>query len=298
MDEPPSLDERRIALRTSMRYASKLAPVVVSQDAVRRPGLVARSTVYDGVIVDERVLTKVFPWLTRPSRLSTIAVRRGTIEYAGGVAREGDVLLLPPELAAAMRFEGTSFVELEWMSPRADAYREVAALGHVHPGEIERLASAISDPEVPGRRVLASAIGLGRALGAPLEGFDAAAFEPVVTARDEQLATALCGMLSNLATAADTFHLGEGAALSPRQLQRVLVKLGDTFGLGVTTWRDLRNRWRLQVAAVLLGRPELDVAAIAVEVGYASGPALARAFAKAGFPPPLEVRRRLLEARP
>lgn len=293
MSELVSLDEARVALRTRMRYASKLAPIVIAQNAVRRPGVVVRDTVYEGAIVDERVLTPVFPWVAWPSRLSLLALRRGAIRWDGGAAEPGDVLLFTPETASIMRFEQTAFVELEWTSPRAAEFRGVVHLGRVPIAELERLAVAIVDASFPPRRVLGAAIGLGRGLGAPLEGFEPASFTAAVTPRDEKIAGALCGMLENLAASADTMRLGEEAAMSPRQLQRVLTKFGETYGLGVKSWRDLRNRWRLQVAAVLLANPDLEVAAIAAEVGYASGPALARAFAKAGFPPPLEVRRRV-----
>ncbi len=294
MPELASPDEARIALRTTMRYASKLAPIVIAQHAVRRPGVVLRDTLYQGAVVDERVLTPVFPWVVWPSRLSLLAVRRGSIVWEGGAAQPGDVLLLTPETASIMRFEGTAFVELEWTSPRASEYRGVMTLGRVGVAEIDRIADAIADAAVPPRRALAAAVVLGRSLGAPLEGLDPAAWDEAVTPRDEKIARAVCGMLENMAVAADTMHLGEEAAMSPRQLQRVLTKFGETYGLGVKSWRDLRNRWRLQVAAVLVAHPDVEVGDVAAEVGYASGPALARAFAKAGFPPPLEVRRRVL----
>lgn len=280
-----------------MRFESKLAPVVIAQHALRRPKIVIRATEYVGGIVDERVLTRAFPWIVWPSRLQVLAVRRGTIRWGSKVSAEGDVLLLTPEQASTMRFEGTSYLDLEWTSPHAATHNGVVSLGRVSREQLDRIAAGIADREAPARRTFHEAIEVARTMGAPLDGFDASTFGPATTERDERIASALCGLFANLATAADTLHLGEGSDMSPRQLQRVLVRFGETYGLGVTSWRDLRNRWRLQVAAVLLGFPKLAIADIASEVGYGSGPALARAFAKAGFPPPLEVRRRLLEGR-
>ena len=103
---------------------------------------------------------------------------------------------------------------------------------------------------------------------------------------------------ASLATQADTTSLSELAQLSPRQLQRILRCYNARYNNnGGDNWRDLRNRWRLQVAAVLLSVEGPTVGEIASEVGYGSAPALARAFAKAGFPTPTDLRRRLLLAR-
>jgi transcriptional regulator GlxA family with amidase domain len=66
--------------------------------------------------------------------------------------------------------------------------------------------------------------------------------------------------------------------------------------VGSVSWRDLRNRWRVQLAVVLLGNARVRVEDVAREVGYASGPALARALAAHGLPNAREIRRRFREA--
>jgi transcriptional regulator GlxA family with amidase domain len=68
--------------------------------------------------------------------------------------------------------------------------------------------------------------------------------------------------------------------------------------MNLASWRDTRNRWRLQVAAVLLSRTDLSVSDIAEETGYRSPQAMARSFLRAGLPSPSEVRRLLLAGDP
>ncbi len=58
----------------------------------------------------------------------------------------------------------------------------------------------------------------------------------------------------------------------------------------IKSWRDLRNRYRVQFGIALLSVPELSVAAIAGDVGYGSAAAFARALANLGLPPPGELR--------
>lgn len=292
----PGDDGDRIAIHTVMEHASKIAPAVVSASALRRPEIVVRSTRYEGLTVDERLLTSAYPWIAPASRLQALVVRRGRVVHGGIVLGPGDAVLVAPHEQSAMRFESTSFVDVEWTTPLAAAHAGPVALGRAPVGELDALAARIEDRAAPQRATFAIALDLFRGLGAPLGDLTAARFAGAPPERDERIAAALTGMLGTLATAADTLRLGEGADLSPRQLQRVLSTFGDTYGIGIKSWRDLRNRWRVQIAAVLLGCPGVTVADAAAEVGYGSAPALARAFAKAGLPAPTEVRRRLMGA--
>ena len=68
----PGDDGDRIAIHTVMEHVSKIAPAVVSARALRRQELVLRHTRYDGLTVDERLLTSAYPWLAPPSRLQAL----------------------------------------------------------------------------------------------------------------------------------------------------------------------------------------------------------------------------------
>ena len=76
--------------------------------------------------------------------------------------------------------------------------------------------------------------------------------------------------------------------------KRQIQDFNRRYGLNAGNWRDTRNRWRLQTAVLLLSVPSLSIAEIAAKVGYRSPNALARAFAKVGFPAPAELRQELL----
>jgi AraC-like DNA-binding protein len=291
----PAPPAETIALRTSLRYVSKIAPVTVGTWALRRPEVVLRHTKYEGLVVDERLLTRAFPWMASPARFQALVVTGGSVRRAGEHVSAGDVVLITPEEQSTMRFESTSHLEIEWDSPHAAAHTGLQRLGRLRSEDAERLEAMLVDERAPQRETFRLALRLVAEVGAPLDGLTADGLTGGPSERDIRIAAALAETFSNLATAADTLHLTESAKISTRQLQRVLAAFGEKYGMGIESWRDLRNRWRVQVAAVLFSRPELTASAVAAEVGYASAPALARAFAKAGLPSPTEVRRRLLE---
>ncbi len=146
------------------------------------------------------------------------------------------------------------------------------------------------------RRTLASAFELFRSLGAPLE-LDVDALDGEPSERDRKLAGAMEHQMAHLASRATTIELGDVMKLSERQVHRIVEDFNLRYGFNAGNWRDTRNRWRVQLAVSLLSLRETTVAAVAKEVGYASPNALARAFAKAGLPPPGLVREHLLRAR-
>ena len=69
--------------------------------------------------------------------------------------------------------------------------------------------------------------------------------------------------LAHLSSRATTVHLGDSAQLSPRQLQRLVEEFNSRYGINAGNWRDTRNRWRVQIAAVMLSLPQLTVADVA-----------------------------------
>ncbi|MBS2012744.1 MAG: helix-turn-helix domain-containing protein [Deltaproteobacteria bacterium] len=209
-------------------------------------------------------------------------------------AGPGDVLLLTPPMASRARFESTRYVDLEWTTPDAATIEAPRMVGRAELESAASLASTVASPTIPFERALADTRAVLEHAGARLDHLviDETWLGP--TSRDERIASAIGAQLASLATKASAADLGELATLSPRQLQRVLEKFSATYGINAGNWRDMRNRWRLQIAAVLLTHPDLSVADIAKDVGYATATALARAFAAVGYPPPLELRAALL----
>jgi AraC-like DNA-binding protein len=277
-----------VALRTSFAFKAKRAPVLVRADALRRADLVLRATTYEGVVVDERVLTRAFPWIGARHALALIMLR-GRVLLEGAYFGPGDVLLMRPDLQAVMRFEETAFLDLEWASDAPPTHTCV----RITPNMLERathLATRMRAREFETRALLTEALDVFDAVGGlpPRPQMDELIGGP--SARDIAVAEALRDAFSNFDTELDTTHLCERIGISPRQLQRILVDFGRTYGLSLTGWRELRNRWRVQLAAVLCGRTELTVQDIAQEVGFASAQALTRALTKAGLPAPGRLR--------
>lgn len=286
--------DEALALRTTFRFESRASRALVEVAALRRPDLVLRRTRYSRIVVDERILTRAFTWIAPPSRLQALAVVEGRVAIEAGEGTldlsAGDVLLLTPAMASRARFERTQFVDLEWDSDAAADLRAPRIVGRVSPETLLGLGAALADTARPHRAVFADAFAVFRKVGAPLEGLSAGALAGGPSERDERIARAIEAQLSNLATGASSAHFSELADLSPRQLQRVVEELAARYGLNAGNWRDMRNRWRIQIAAVLLSVPELTLSAIADDVGYASAAALTRAFANAGLPPPSTLR--------
>lgn len=272
-----------------------MAPCLVRVVSLRRPDVVVRSTTYENLVVDERLLTKAFPWVATPTHLVALALVAGSIVWDGLRAAPGDVVLLRPEHMAEGRFHDARFVELEWPTPEAERVKGPSLVGRAPEG-IADVDAQLVDPRTPDREVLARVFDYFFRAGVA-HGLDASRLEGGPSALDLRIARALDAQLASLGTAADTLHLAELTSLSERQVQRVVTAYLRRAHQNARSWRDLRNRWRVQIAAVLLGSTKATAAAIADEVGYASLPALCRALAAHGMPRPREIRRRAAEDR-
>ncbi len=283
-----------VATRSALRFVSRATPCRVSAISLRRPELAVRRTDYVSAIVDERILTRAFPWIGESQRWIALAVLRGRVEWSAVRALPGDVVLLRLEDMAKGRFVDASFLELEWR-PDEGVPLPGPVLVRAGASGFEVLGAHLEDDHADVRETLrrafeifaASGISHGlsveKLVGGPNE--DDVAF---VRALDAQFAT--------LATAADTDRLGEALGLSPRQVQRRFADYACKMHISALSWRDLRNRWRVQLAVVLLGNAGVRVEEVAEEVGYASAPALARALAAHGLPNARDIRRRFREA--
>ncbi len=58
----------RLAIRAHLRHVSPSTGKTIELVALRRPEITVRRTDYRGVIVDERVLTRAFPWRSGTGR--------------------------------------------------------------------------------------------------------------------------------------------------------------------------------------------------------------------------------------
>lgn len=280
-----------IALSLPMSFTCTRAPVRVSVSSLRRTDVRARVTHYDGVVVDERILTPRFPAVLGPERMQVFVLLAGEVTLhldAPTPLAIGDAWLMPRLAIHRGRFRNARFFEIDWAaetpvpvaplgaSPAlvalADELARVPDEGHAQRSYLERLLSAMV------------------ALGAPVPPEVRALEAEGPTPRDLRLGAAVAEQFAHLVREATIPHFSEDAALSGRQLQRIVADFHRRYGLNATNWRDTRNRWRIQVAVVLLSVPSLSVADIAAEVGFSDATALARAFARWSLPSPSELR--------
>lgn len=283
-----------VATRSALRFVSRATPCRVTAISLRRPELAVRRTDYVSAIVDERVLTRAFPWLGESQRRIALAVLRGRIEWDAVRARPGDVVLLRLEDMARGRFVDTTFLELEWKPEQDVPLREPVLVRGGVTG-LDELAAVLDDDLADVRETLRRAFETFAAAGIA-HGLAVDELAQGPSEDDVAFVRALDAQFATLATAADTDRFGEALGLSPRQVQRRFADYACRMHVGSVSWRDLRNRWRVQLAVVLLGNARVRVEDVAREVGYASGPALARALAAHGLPNAREIRRRFREA--
>lgn len=278
------------ALPLVFRYASPTLGLVLEVVSLRRPDLVLRVTRYPSVVVDEGLLTRSFPPASSDGRVA-FAVIEGTIRVAGAepaTIGPGGGVATPVDALGALRLSRTTTLELALVGRDGDAPAPL------RPFDVAR-ARAIADAlrgARDQRAVFADAFDFFERAGYPVAA-SARALAGSPSERDARLGRALEEQIANLSSQATTRHLGDAVGLSPRQLQRVVREWNARYGFNAGNWRDTRNRWRVQIAAIMLSSPDVAVETLAREVGYASAGALARAMANVGMPAPAEVRRAL-----
>jgi len=280
------------------RYASSVTGLVLEIASLRRPEFALRVTRYHDIVVDERLLTESFPFVPTASRVVCALMLEGALDIDCEEGRmdvvPGESVLLGIPSIRRTRWTRATYLDLEWTPLDTHQVMKPTKLGPVDLEAAKAIAAALAGRHPDQRSTLQSAFDLVRALGAPLQlSTDDLLGEP--SQSDRQLSHAMEVALANLSSRATELHLGDTMNLSPRQLQRMVQDFNARYQHNAGNWRDNRNRWRLQLAALLLSRPALTVAEVAHEVGYASPNALARAFLEAGFPPPAVVRARLSE---
>ena len=292
--------ERPLALRQVLRFVPRASASLVEIVSVKRPEAIVRRTRYAGVVVDERVLTRIFPWIPRAPTLQVFVLLSGAVRLAARDGssmldmRPGDVALLSPADASHARYEDVCYLDLEWTPPASPAGPPLRRLAPVDLGRASRLGERLAAGDAPDSEIFSEAFELFRATGAPLGDLSVETFEGGPSVQDLRIAQAITAQIADLRIAASALSLGEHAELSPRQVQRVFAQFCERYRLNATSWRDMRNRYRLQIAIALASIPSLSVATLANEVGYGSPAALARAFANAGLPPPSELREEIV----
>lgn len=293
------MTERQPALRMNHHFALSSGDPVFDVAMLRRSDFALRFTHGRNISVDERLITKSFPLVPGLSRLVALAMIGGRMEVEGeGVLMPGDAMLLDVAALGRTRSQDASDLRFEWdwEAPARPALPR--RLGAPAMDQVLTIADALQDRSSDQRTTISSALDLFRSIGAPLPlSLDALEGEPTV--QDHRLARAMEEQFENVTNdTATTFHMGASMGLSERQVRRLFEDFSKRYAINARSWRDAKNRWRVQNAVLLLSRSQLTVADVAREVGYASPNALARAFSKVGFPPPAAIRQHMSEREP
>lgn len=106
----------------------------------------------------------------------------------------------------------------------------------------------------------------------------------------QALMMAVDARLSNLADEPMQVELQDELGISERHLRRLTSEVFKRYGLVDANWGKARARRRLSTAVAFMGNPAATVSLVAQQVGYHSTQAMARAFARAGFPAPSRIR--------
>jgi hypothetical protein len=118
-----------------------MAPALVEIVSLKRPEVIVRRTRYSGVVLDEGVLTSVFPWAPRGATQQVFVLLRGRLRLAARDGsstiemRPGEAVLLTPADASLARYEDVDLLDLEW-TPASPA--DEPALRRLAPVDLAR----------------------------------------------------------------------------------------------------------------------------------------------------------------
>lgn len=289
------------ALRINYRFTLSSGEFVFDIATLRRRGLVLRFVRVNDISVDERMLSSAFPLVRAPSGVAATIVIAGAVEADEvGVVRPGEAVLLDLQSVGQTRSTNAVHLNLEWSADYVSA-EDVGTPRRLGTPDLDlatKIGEAILDRNSDQEAVLEEAFELFRSIGAPSSAAGESYAVPP-TDRDRDFARAFEAQHDNLFNDRHmSLPRGESIGVSDRQFQRGFEEFCVRYEINARGWRDVRNRWRVQNAALLLSRRSLTVAEVAREVGYASPNALSRAFSLAGFPPPAILRQRMSEMDP
>ncbi|NUO47861.1 MAG: hypothetical protein HOV80_03285 [Polyangiaceae bacterium] len=293
-----------LALPHALRFETPFGPVVEAI-ALRRSGLVIRRTRFSEMVVDERVLWRAFPLAPRVVRPVCYLVfgGHGYLDDGGETleVRPGDIVAFRAQGSVMPRWHDIRMVEIAWTEEIAGAEADSASVrdlffrAKADPDEIASLVEGFDDVwSLDHGTVIRRTTSFLGGLGLRLPSVDLST-DDAPSDMDLAIARGLTAQFGALSEGPMMVDFQSQLGLSERQLLRVQVAFNEKYRIDAGNWRDLRNRWRVKIAAALVSNLDATVAQIAKAVGYRSPNALARAFADVGFPAPLALRGKYVE---
>lgn len=284
-----------LALPHQLRFDASFGPVFEAV-ALRKKAFVIRRTCFRGVVVDERVLWRAFPLSPRALRPICHLVYGGSgfLEDAGERIdlQPGDVIAVSAQGSVFPCWRDIQMIEVAWDEAiEGDGERKSFFRAEGNADRIASLVAGFDDPwSLDHREAVRQVQSYLRELGLRTPSFDLP-LDDAPSEQDLAIARGLTAQFQTLREAPMLVDFTSQLALSERQLSRVQIAFNEKYRIDAGNWRDLRNRWRVKIAASLLSHVDASVAMVADEVGYRTSNALARAFKEFGLPAPTELRR-------
>lgn len=123
-----------------------------------------------------------------------------------------------------------------------------------------------------------------RTEGVPLDPIRSDDLPLSIDEEDRAVVAALTQAMCNLGASPMSVDLERTLARSRRHVVDSVRRVASRFGLNGSDWRSLRDRFRLNAAAVLCTHANARTENVARAVGYGSARALCHALARAGLP--------------
>jgi hypothetical protein len=243
-----------------------------------------------GVIVDEHLLYPAMEWTGDGARPQAEVTLEGKLRNT----ENGEVRWVPPgsfALGGALsslyaRVERDSLIlSVDWALGSLGArIPRGLPTGNLSPGAHRALiehANAITRGDLS---VVAPLLDVLRAEGVPLDPVRAEDLHLEIDEEDRAVIAALTAAMCNLAASPMSVDLERTLGRSRRHVVDSVRRVTQRFGLNGSDWRSLRDRFRLNAAAVLCTHELARTETVARAVGYGSGRALCHALARAGLP--------------
>ena len=243
-----------------------------------------------GVILDEHLLYPATDWTGDGARPQVEVTLEGRLRNT----ENGEMRWVDPgsfALGGALaslyaRVERDSLIlSVDWALgslgariPRGLPSGELSATSH---NELIDHAHALIGGDVA---VVPRVLEVLRAEGVPLDPISAEDLHLSIDEEDRAVVAALTTAMTNLGASPMSVDLERTLGRSRRHVVDSVRRVAARFGLNGSDWRSLRDRFRLNAAAVLCTHEHARTEHVARAVGYGSARALCHALARAGLP--------------
>ncbi len=277
----------------------------LEMDRVIVPGLVARRIALSGMRYDDELAVKTLGagFTGRRCRLSFVLEGSARLHVGQTAAdlRPGQFFFSPDAQQQWTQTDHLEVVELDWEPEGlASPMGSLPAHGTLGPSALARLKQVVESLTLTRRQAplafaaqFTEVIEVMASIGASVNRDFRLGEAPQP---NEWLFEKVDEVLEGLDKNPQSVDLELRTGLPRQKLSRLVKDLHQQFALTGTSdssWRSVRNFYRLLMASIILGHPEAHPARVSRLVGFGSLEAMDHAYANAGMPTPEQLRRRI-----